>query len=176
MYVRVCVCLCVCVCVYACIYVCLYVCMYVRVCVCVCVCMCTYMHACMYVCMYVCIYVCMYVYRYMYIYLCIYIRYTWVRSVALPLVEGKEISHNMAGTLTVEQAAIHSQKSFYLIFICFWMLWHIDHRAGRDKFLCSLSVVIWSSKYSRPQTFENVCLMRTRHSFSKKYPLCGDFV
>ncbi len=64
----------------------------------------------MYVFTCVCMYdVCMYVY--------VYIRYTWVRTVALPLFEGKEISHNMAGTLTIEQAATHSQKSFFYIFI-----------------------------------------------------------
>jgi hypothetical protein len=69
------------------------------------------MHVCMHTCMHVCMYVCMYVYIYIKIY--IYISYTWVRTVALPLFEGKEISHNMAGTLTVEQAAKHSQKSFF---------------------------------------------------------------
>ena len=87
--------------------VCMYICMYV------CRCVCMY-DVCMYVFMYVftcvCMYdVCMYVY--------VYIRYTWVRTVALPLFEGKEISHNMAGTLTIEQAATHSQKSFFYIFI-----------------------------------------------------------
>ena len=29
----------------------------------------------------------------------------WVRTVALPLFEGKEISHDLGGTLSIEQAA-----------------------------------------------------------------------